>query len=128
LTGKRQRHVVQKVLPRHLFKKHRAKGNMSEALQSTATILKFPKRNVPPVRFVPLAKTIELYASLYPTPSQLLLVVESWGFAARREGIAERNPQYMAALKRARSAVRSSKTVAEAITLLRSQEAALSRS
>jgi hypothetical protein len=102
---------------------------MSDALQSSATILKFRRRNVaPPTSFVPLAKTLELYSSVYQTPAQLLLVVESWGFAARREGTAERNPQYMAALKRARTAVRSSKTVADAITLLRSQEAVLSRS
>ena len=98
---------------------------MSEAPPSSATILKFRRRNVAPARFVPLAKTIELYASLYPKPSQLLLVVESWLFAARREGLVERSPEYIAALKRAMTALRLSSTVEEAIALLRSQESAL---
>ena len=92
--------------------------------RSTATILPFRKRVAPqdpgPVF---MARTIELYASLYPTPHQMVLLVESWLFAAQRDGMTVRRPEYVAALRRAITVLRFSKSVGEAVALLRRQEA-----
>jgi hypothetical protein len=109
---------------RCLSKTQDSTGNMSEAPQSTATILKFWRRPIAPARsFVPLAKTLELYSPLYPTTYKMILLVESWLFAAQRDGMGVRNPEYIAALRRATTALRLSKTVEEAIAVLRAQEA-----
>jgi hypothetical protein len=70
-----------------------------------------------------MARTIELYASLYATPHQMVLLVESWLFAAQRDGMTVRRPEYVLALKRVITVLRFSKTVAEAVALLRRQEA-----
>jgi len=96
---------------------------MSEASQRTATILPFRRSAAPAHRPVRMARTIELYAALYPTPDRMVLLVESWMFAAQRDGTAVRSPEYMTALRRAITALRFSNSVAEAIGLLRSQEA-----
>jgi hypothetical protein len=97
---------------------------MPEASQSTATILRFRKRVAPEKRPVRMARTIELYSALYPTPQQMTLLVENWLFAAQRDDMAQRRPDYIAALRRAITALRFSDTVAEAIALLARQEAA----
>jgi hypothetical protein len=97
---------------------------MSEAAQRTATILRFPKKVVQEKRPIGMATTIELYSALYPTPCKMVLLVESWLFAAQRDRVALRNPEYVAALRRAITALRFSDTVAEAVARLRRHEAA----
>ena len=97
---------------------------MSEALP-TATILRFRKKVVPEKNPLRIARTIELYSELYPTPDKMVLLVESWLFAAQRDGMQLRNPEYIKALRRAITALRFSNTVAQAIALLRSQETGL---
>ena len=94
----------------------------------TATILPFRRRVVHEIRTpVLMARTIELYADLYPTPYKMLLLVESWLFAAQRDGMAVRRPEYLAALRRTITVLRFSNSVTEAIALLRRREAALTR-
>jgi hypothetical protein len=100
---------------------------MSEASPRSATILRFRKKAVPERAPVRMARTIELYATLYPTPHKMVLLVEGWLFAAQRDGMSMRNPEYVAALRRAITALRFSNTVAQAIALLRSQEAGFAR-
>jgi hypothetical protein len=100
---------------------------MSEATpgsRASATILPFRRRVAPqnpgPVL---MARTVELYASLYPTPHQMVLLVESWLFAAQRDGMTVRRPEYVSALRRVITVLRFSKTLAEAVAILRRQEA-----
>jgi len=96
---------------------------MSEAEHRSATVFHFRRRTVAPARkFVPLARTLELYSSLYPKRDHMLMSGESWLFAAQQHGVLERSPEYIAALSRAISALRLSTTVSEAIALLRRQE------
>ena len=101
---------------------------MSEAEQRRATVLHFRRGTVAPARkFVPLAKTLELYSSSYPKRDHMLMLVESWLFAAQQHGVLERSPEYIAALSRAITALRLSTTVPEAIALLRRQESSAFR-
>jgi hypothetical protein len=72
-----------------------------------------------------LASTIELYSSIYTTPYQMALLVESWLLAAERDGMAVRSPEYVMALRRAIAALRVCDTVARAVALLRTREAVL---
>jgi hypothetical protein len=94
----------------------------------TATILPFRRNGKSAAatqqKPVLMASTIELYSTLYPTPSQMLLLVDSWLFAAQRDGMAARRPEYVAALRRTITALRFSDTLSEAIAFLRKQEAA----
>ena len=106
---------------------------MSEATagpRSTATILPFRKRAAAATQHhgpILMARTIELYASLYPTPHQMVLLVESWLFAAQRDGMTVRRPDYIDALRRVITVLRFSKSIPEAVTLLRKQELELVR-
>lgn len=97
--------------------------------QSTATILPFRKRAAASQSHGPIlmAKTIELYAPLYPTPHQMVLLVESWLFAAQRDGMTVRRPDYIEALRRVITVLRFSKSIPEAVALLRKQEVELAR-
>jgi hypothetical protein len=107
---------------------------MSETASSSrprrATILRFP----PPGRKqwndkpVAMARTVELYASTFPTRHGLLVLFGSWLFTAERDGLSLRQPQYADALKRAISALSISDSVPEAIAFLRVQEATLTAS
>jgi hypothetical protein len=72
-----------------------------------------------------MASTIELYAPLYPTPCQMVLLLESWLFAAQRDGMATRSPASIEALARAINALRFCDTVEKGIALLKSEELSL---
>jgi len=74
-----------------------------------------------------MAPTIELYSAFYPTPSQMVLLVESWLFAAERDGMDVRSPEYTAALRRVIGVLRSSDSLAQAIGFLKIDEASLRR-
>jgi hypothetical protein len=104
---------------------------MSEAAagrRSGATILPFRRRaTLQTPGPILMARTIELYGSRYPTPHQMVLLVESWLFAAQRDGMTVRRPDYIAALRRVITVLRFSKSIAEAVALLRKQEAELVR-
>ena len=94
---------------------------MSEAAvaHGTATILPFPQNAVR------MAPTVELYAKTFPTRQQLATLLRSWLFAAERDGVTSRQPEYAAALKRAISTLDTSQNVLHATARLRSQEARL---
>jgi hypothetical protein len=96
---------------------------MPEPVPRTATILPFRKKIAPRKARAGMATTIEVYSALYPTPCRMVLLVESWLFAAQRDGMARRNPEYVAALRRAITALRFSDSVAEAVARLRRHEA-----
>ena len=98
---------------------------MSEAdnAGSGATIL--PLRAKQPAQMVAMARTLELYSKSFPTRHRLLMLLETWLFAAERDGVSERQPGYAEALKRAINTLETSPTVADAIARVRSQEAAL---
>ena len=99
-------------------------SQVTAGARSTATILPFRRRVTPQTPGpVLMARTIELYAALYPTPHQMVLLVESWLFAAQRDGMTVRRPDYVAALRRVITVLRFSKTLPEAVALLRRQEA-----
>jgi hypothetical protein len=106
---------------------------MSEATNysrpRSATIFQFPQlaRGQATVKPVAMAPTAELYATTFPTRHGLLMLFESWLFAAERDGVCLRQPQYAEALKRAISALNASDSVPEAIAILRLQETTLAR-
>ena len=97
---------------------------MTEPVLRTATILPFRKKVALRTAPAGMATTIELYSALYPTTCRMVLLVESWLFAAQHDGMARRNPEYIAALRRAITALRFSDSVAEAVARLRRQETA----
>jgi hypothetical protein len=106
---------------------------LSEAANSSrprrATIFQFPllvreQGNDKPVAMAP---TVELYSKTFPTRHGLLMLFQSWLFAAERDGVSLRQPEYAEALKRAISALNASDSVPEAIAILRLQEATLAR-
>jgi hypothetical protein len=103
---------------------------MSEAVGSngTATILSFPQNGAPGHKKpVLMAPTVELYSKTFPTRQQLTTLLRSWLFAAERDGVTLRQPEYAKALKRAISALDTSQNVLHATARLRSQEARLIR-
>jgi hypothetical protein len=57
----------------------------------------------------------------------MVLLVESWLFAAQRDGMTVRRPEYILALRRVITVLRFSKTITEAVALLRKQELELAR-
>ena len=104
---------------------------MSEAPSSPrpgrAAILQFPlvgreQRNDKPVA---MARTVEIYSTTFPTQHGLLVLFGGWLFAAERDGVSLRQPEYAEALKRAISALSISYSVPEAIAILRVQESTL---
>jgi hypothetical protein len=100
---------------------------MSHAFQGSAAIPRLNNDFVSQRQPVRMAPMVELYSGFYPTPSKMLLLVESWLCAAERDGMDARSPEYTAALNRAIRVLRSSNTLVEAIGFLRSQEASLRR-
>ena len=98
---------------------------MSDAVKpgSGATVL--PLRASQPTQMVAMARTLELYSKSFPTRHRLLMLLETWLFAAERDGVSERQPGYAEALKRAIHTLETSPTVDDAIARLRSQEASL---
>jgi hypothetical protein len=70
-----------------------------------------------------MARTLELYSKTFTTRHRLMMLLETWLFAAERDGVAERQPEYANALKRALGVLESSQSVPEAIARLRAQEA-----
>jgi hypothetical protein len=72
-----------------------------------------------------MAPTVELYSTTFPTRHGLLMLFQSWLFAAERDGVSLRHPGYADALKRAISALSIANSVPEAIAILRVQEATL---
>jgi hypothetical protein len=72
-----------------------------------------------------MAQTLELYSKSFPTRQRLMMLLETWLFAAERDGVSERQPGYADALKRAINTLQTSPSVADAIARLRSQEAGL---
>jgi hypothetical protein len=86
-----------------------------------ATIL--PLRAKQAAQTVAMARTLELYSKSFPTRQRLMMLLETWLFAAERDGVSERQPDYADALKRAINTLETSPSVADAIARLRSQEA-----
>ena len=93
----------------------------------TAIILRFPplRREQANDKPVAMARTVELYSTTIPTRHGLLMLFQSWLFAAERDGVTLRQPEYAEALKRSINALDVSDSVPEAIAILRVQEAAL---
>ena len=106
---------------------------MSEApisrAEQGATIFQFPVlgRARANDKLVAMAQTLELYAKTFPTQRGLLMLIEAWLFVAERDGVSLRQPEYTKALNRAISALNVSDTVPATISLLRLQEAELTR-
>ena len=106
---------------------------MSKGAQHTASILPFPQKiagenvTLGPGKPVLMTRTLKLYAMLHPKQIELLMVFRAWLFAAERDDLASRQPEYVDALKRAITALRLGETTHEAITLLRCEEAELIR-
>jgi len=98
---------------------------MSEAVNPAFGAKVLPLRARQPAQMVAMARTLELYSKSFPTRHRLLMLLETWLFAAERDGVSERQPGYAEALKRAIHSLETSPTVEEAIARLRSQEAAL---
>jgi hypothetical protein len=76
---------------------------------------------------VALAPAIELCSKTFSSHHALLTLLQSWLFIADRDGVSARQPEYVAALKRAISALSTANSVAEGIAILRLQEATLAR-
>jgi hypothetical protein len=70
-----------------------------------------------------MARTLELYSKTFTTRHRLLMLMETWLFAAERDGVTDRQPEYADALKRAIRTLETSQSVPEAIARLRAQEA-----
>ena len=90
-----------------------------------ATVLPFPQKSAHQPKPVHLAGALKQLSIAYPTRQQMLILVNTWLYAAERDGITLRQPEYADAVKRAISALERSQSLAQAITLLRAQEAAL---
>jgi hypothetical protein len=89
-----------------------------------AAILHFPPHSATQGtdKPIPIARTVELYSTMFPTPEQLLTLFGSWLFTAERDGVDLRQPEYAVALKRAITALSNAHSVPEAIAILRVQE------
>jgi len=98
---------------------------MSDAVNPIPGATVLPLRAKQPAQMVAMARTLELYSKSFPTRHRLLMLVETWLFAAERDGVSERQPGYAEALKRAIHTLETSPTVDDAIARLRAQEAAL---
>ena len=97
---------------------------MAEGVTGSGAVV-VPLRVKQPPQMVAMARTVELYSKSFPTRHRLLMLLETWLFAAERDGVSERQPQYAEALKRAIATLETSPTVPDAIARLRAQEAAL---